>query len=87
MTNQIDSSNSLQTPQDVQSFVNQLTQEQKKALLQELQKNTETMADMPISEDGVKVDKYGSSYKLPPWEFGDFKKPIFHDHEDDSPFN
>ena len=83
MTNQIDSSNPLQTPQDVQSFVNKLTQEQKKSLLQELQKN----ADMPISEDGVKIDKYGSLFHLPKWEFGDSKKPIFHDNEDDSPFN
>lgn len=86
MTNQIDSSNLLKTPQDVQSFANKLTQEQKKTLLQELQKDTEIIADMPISEGTEKVNK-DSLFYLPQWEFRVWTKAIFNDQEDDSPFN
>ena len=64
MTNQIDPSNLLKNPQDMQLFVNQLTQEQKKALLQELQKDTEIIADMSISEGTEKLNK-DSLFYLP----------------------
>jgi hypothetical protein len=67
-------SNQIETIQDAKWFINSLNENQKKLLLEALQSDKED-------------DNEAYVYKLPKWEFGDLKKPIFHDNEDDSPFN
>jgi hypothetical protein len=66
-----DMSHQIETTQDAKSFINNLNETQKKLLLDALQRD---------KEDNNKT----SVYKLPKGEFGDLKKPIFHDDEEDS---
>lgn len=70
----MENSHQIETVQDAKWFIRNLNEKQKELLLEALQRDKED-------------DNGTHSYKLPPWEFGDFKKPIFHDHEEDSPFN